>query len=161
MLDILSRYGDSIVNRIKQNLAATGTNATGKTSNSVTFFVETSPTKQALKILGRPYFFSVETGRKATPQYTQPSKEFVASIQEWMNAKGIPGQAYGIAKSIHQKGTKLFQSGGRTDVVSNVVNQGLVDEISQSVLERYATEFLKNAVNIFSSANTSVSASRA
>lgn len=161
MLDILSKYGDSIVNRIKQNLAATGTNATGKTSNSVTFFIETSPTKQTLKVLGRPYFLSVETGRKATPQYDKPSKEFVASIQEWMNAKGIPGLAYGIAKSIHQKGTKLFRDGGRQDIVSNVVNQTTVDQITQDVLNRYATEFLKNAVNIFSSANTSVSTSRA
>lgn len=148
MLDILSQYGDSTVKRIQVNMASTGTNASGKTSQSVRFHVESTSTKQTLTILGRAYFFAVETGRKDTPQYEKPSKEFVQSIQDWMNAKGIPGPAYAIAKSIHAKGTRLFRAGGRKDIVSNVVNQSLIESIEKDVLNRYADIFLKNSVNI-------------
>lgn len=151
MIDILAKYGTSTVKRIQDNMQATGSNATGKTSQSVRFQVETSNTKQALKIFGRAYFFSVETGRKATPQYDKPSEDFVKSIQEWMQAKGMPGTAYAIAKSIHKKGTRLFQTGGREDIISNVVNQSLIESIEKDILDKYAKEFLKNAVNILSS----------
>ena len=149
MLSILQAYGNSTVEEIRKNLASTGTNATGKTSRSLRYEVRVEAESITLKIIGRPFFNVVETGRKATPQYDKPSAEFVASIQEWAKAKGVPGAAYAIAKSIHQKGTKLFQSGGRTDVYSNVVNQTLVDRISQDVLDKFAKEYLKNAVNIF------------
>jgi len=162
LLPILIGYGNSTVEQIKQNLSSTGTNATGKTSRSLRFIVTREADKDTLKIIGRPFFAVVETGRKATPQYTEPSREFVASIREWAEAKGVPGAAYAIAKSIHQKGTKLFQSGGRNDVYSNVVNEDLIDRISKDILSKYATEYLKNAVTILTSGtNNTSTASRA
>lgn len=151
MLSILQGYGNSTVEQIRRNLESTGTNATGKTSRSLRYEVRVEADSITLKILGKPFINVVETGRKATPQYDKPSEEFVASIREWAKAKGVPGAAYAIAKSIHQKGTKLFQSGGRTDVISNVVNQSLVDQISKDCLDKFAKEYLKNAVNIFTS----------
>lgn len=151
VIAILQQHGNSTVEKIRQNLQSTGTNATGKTSRSLRFEVTTDINTTTLKIIGRPFFNVVETGRRDTPYFTKPSKEFVASIQEWAKAKGVPGAAYAIAKSIHQKGTKLFQSGGRTDVYSNVVNQSLVDQISKDVLNKFSEEYLKNAVKIFSS----------
>lgn len=154
VLAILSQNGTTIVDQIKQNLASTGTNATGKTSRSLRFEVTNAPDKQTLRIIGRPFFNVVETGRKDTPQFTKPSKQFVDAIREWATAKGIPGAAYAIAKSIHAKGTKLFRSGGRTDIVSSVINQTLVDSISQSILDKFAKEYLKNAVNIFTHGRT-------
>lgn len=98
---------------------------------------------------GRKYFMTVETGRRPTPQFTKPSSEFVKAIREWMAAKGLQGPAYGIAKAIHQKGTKLHQAGGRKDIVSNAINQSLIDSISNDVLSQFATEYLKSTVNIF------------
>lgn len=154
VLAILSQQGTSIVDQIRQNLSSTGTNATGKTSRSLRFEVTQTSEKQTLRVIGKPFFNVVETGRKATPQYTKPSQEFVNAIKEWAQAKGIPGAAYAIAKSIHAKGTKLFQSGGRTDIVSSVVNQTLIDKISQDVLDKFAAEYLKNAANIFTSGRT-------
>lgn len=138
--------------QIQANMASTGTNATGKTSRSLRFEVSAKGDTQFLQVIGgRKYFMTVETGRKATPQYTKPSTEFVAAIKEWMEAKGIDGPAYGIARSIHQKGTKLFQQGGRKSIVSNVVNQELVGRISKDILAQFATAYLKSTVKIFSS----------
>ena len=146
---ILTQYGTSTVAQIKQNLASSGTNASGKTSNSLRFEVKDEGFKQILKIFGRPFFMTVETGRRATPDY-KPSQQFVATIQEWMRAKGIQGQAYGIALSIHKKGTKLFQKGGRQDIVSDVVNETLVQQISKSVLDQFTKEVAQHTVKLFS-----------
>lgn len=153
MLSILQGYGNSTVEQIRKNLASTSTNATGHTSRSLRYEVIVEANAITLRIIGKPFMKVVETGRKATPQFTKPSQEFVASIREWAEAKGVPGAAYSIAKSIHQKGTKLFQSGGRNDIISNVVNESLIDKISKDVLDKFAQEYLKNAVNILSGGN--------
>lgn len=158
-LQILSQYGNSVVAQIQQNLASTGTNATSKTSRSLHFEVKDEGTIQTLTVLAKPYFMVVETGRKPTPQYTKPSKDFVASIKEWADTKGKGKFAYGIALSIHQKGTKLYRDGGRTDIVSNVVNPELTAQITKDILVKFADFYLKNAVNIVS--NTSQSSGRA
>ena len=108
--------------------------------------------KQTLTVIGaRQYFMTVETGRKATPQFTKPSTEFVAAIKQWMEAKGLEGQAYGIAKSIHQKGTKLHRQGGRMDIVSNVINQNLTDNISRDLLSQFASTYLASTVKLYGS----------
>lgn len=150
LIAILNQYGNSTVEKIRQNLASTGTNATGKTSQSLRYEVTNNGPKATLKVLGKPYFAVVETGRKPTPEYTKPSYEFVNSIKEWLRARGKDEKsAYGIAKSIHKKGTKLFREGGRKDIVSNVVNQDLIDRINLDLLNKFAEQFLASAVKIF------------
>lgn len=140
---ILTSTGQSVVTQIQGNLASTGTNATGRTSRSVRFEITTEGTKEILRVWGRKYFFAVETGRK--PKGDKPSMGFVQAIKEWMAAKGVEGSAYGIARAINKKGSKLFREGGRKDIVSNVVNQSLYDQIIKSVLEENARAY----INIF------------
>jgi hypothetical protein len=147
LIRILDQYGKSTVEQIRDNLSSTGTNATGKTSRSLQYEVKQQGTKAVLRITGKPFMAVVETGRRATPEYTKPSTQFVAAIREWLKAKGkSEGSAYGIAKSIHQKGTKLHRDGGRKDIISNVVNESLIDKISQDLLKEFAEEFLNNVV---------------
>lgn len=150
LLKILSGYGQGSVDKIKQNMSGAGSNATGATAKSLRFEVIDQGTKATLKVVGKPFFLVVETGRKATPQYTKPSETFVNSIRQWLAAKGgNQGAAYGIARSIHQKGTKLWQKGGREDIVSNVVNKPLIDTISQDLLKNFANEYLASVINTF------------
>lgn len=151
VLDILSKNGDYAIGQIRKNLQSTGTNATGETSRTLRQTTDKQNNIQRLQILGRAYFFTVQDGRKATPQYTKPSLQFVESIKKWAEAKGVKASPYAIAKSIHQRGTKLYQNGGRKDIVDPVINQNFIDKISEEILERYAKEFLKNAVKISSS----------
>lgn len=146
LINILSSFGQSATDQIRANVPK----ATGKTAQSLRFEVIDQGTKATLRILGKPYFMVVETGRKPTPQYTKPSKTFVDSIKEWLAAKGgNQGAAYAIAKTIHKEGTKLWQQGGRKDVVSNVVNQSLTEQISQSVLKDFARQYLVSVVKLF------------
>jgi len=106
VVNILSQQGTSIVEQIRQNLASTGTNATGKTSRSLRFEVVQEGFKTTLRVIGKAYFMVVETGRKPTPQYDKPSEQFVASIKEWLKARNMSeASAYGLAKYIHKNGT--------------------------------------------------------
>lgn len=156
LVSILSQTGATVVDRIKQNLASTGTNATGRTAASLRFEVVNETDKQILRVIGKPFFKVVETGRKATPEYTNPSKQLVDDIRQWVKARGIDEKAaYGIAKSIHQKGTKLFRSGGRQDIFSDVITPTFVDDISKSILNQFTNEYLKNVVKFTSSGNKS------
>ncbi len=141
LVQILNPIGTSVVSQIQQNLAAIGQNASGKTSQSLRYVISEEGTVTTFQVLGREYFMTVETGRRATPSY-KPSKAFVNIIQKWMQAKGLPGKAYGIALTIHQKGTKLFQAGGRKDVVSNVINEGLYNQIQGAVLKKFVNQYL-------------------
>jgi len=149
-MKILSSYADTAVKQIQLNIQSTGTNATGKTSRSIHYTISDNGEKITLQILGRPYITSIETGRKATPDYTKPSVQFVASIKEWVKAKGLPeGSAYAIAKSIHAKGTKLFREGGRKDIISSVLNQSFIDQIAKDILDTYAKILVVNVKEIY------------
>lgn len=149
LLAILNQYGAGAVQQIRSNLATTGTNATGKTSRSLRYEVIQQGQKFTLRVLGRPFIFTVETGRKATPQYSKPSLQFVAAILEWAAAKGVDqGAAYAIAKSIHQKGTGLFRKGGRQDVITPVIDS-TVQQIEADIAKQFADQFLFNVVETF------------
>lgn len=144
LITILHGYGISVVDQIRQNLVQTDTNATGKTSKSLRYEVVDNGSKVTLKVIGKPYFKVVETGRKATPQYTNPSKQFVDSIREWVKARGIPeSAAYAIAKSIHKKGTPPTGK----EIFSNVINGSLTDKISKDLLDKFAIALTNNIVN--------------
>jgi hypothetical protein len=156
ILSILSSYGQSTTDQIKQAIPK----KTGKTAASVRFQVEDNGTTATLRLTARPFFLTVQTGRKPTPQYTKPSKEFVQAIREWLQASGSDqGPAYAIAKSIHQKGTKLWQQGGNT-IISDIVNESLTQKISTDVLKEFARYYLVSTVNLFND-NSNQSASRA
>lgn len=140
---ILTKYGTDITSRIQQNLASTGTDASGETSRSLRFTVTQEGTKDVLRLYGRPYFMTVETGRKPTPEYTKPSFDFVKRIQSWLVSRGKEmGLAYAIAKNIHKFGTKLWQRGGRKDIVSNVINDSTFQLIEQDFLKQFVNRYI-------------------
>lgn len=144
ILAILTQYGQSTTDQIKVAIPK----KTGKTAASVRFTVREEGSKAILSITGRPYFMAVQTGRKPTPD-KKPSPSFVQNIKDWLQAQGKEqGPAYAIARSINQKGTKLWQQGGNT-LISDIVSQSLIDKISQDVLTEFAKYYLVSTVNIF------------
>jgi len=153
---ILSNYGQSTVDEIRRNMAATNTDASGQSSRSLRYEVTEEGTKATLKVIAKPYFMVVETGRKPTPQYTKPSQDFVNRIKSWLTSRGEDqGPAYAIAKNIHKKGTKLWQTGGRKDIVSNVVDENLVEKIEKELLNSFARQYLVSLVNTFKNVGNS------
>jgi hypothetical protein len=142
LIEILNPIGNSVVAQIQQNLASTGSNASGETSRSLKYTVTQEGTNTIFQITGRPYFMTVETGRGPTKSGTQSSPSLFEQIVSWMASKGVSGSAYAIEKSIHKHGTKLYRSGGRKDIVSSVINQSLYDQIAQAVLKKFVNQYI-------------------
>ena len=124
---ILSNALSSAKKQIQSNLADTGTNASGKTSQSLVVTV----TDSSGELTGRFAFGTVETGRRAG----QVPSGFRHIIYQWMQDKGVHAEvqgrrsqesadrsmAYFIARKIAQEGSKLYRDGGRKDIYSNVL----------------------------------------
>lgn len=112
---------------IRDNLASTGTNASGRTSASLTVEV----TENSGVLYGRQAFGTVETGRRAG----KVPSGFRDIIYQWMQDKGIHASAIGnrsqesadrsmaylIALKIANEGSMLYRQGGRNDIYSNVI----------------------------------------
>ena len=132
---ILNDVGAQVVAEIRQALADTGTNASGRTSASLRYTVEGG----VLEVLGRPAFGTVEHGRKAG----RVPRNFVSIIAQWIVDKGLTldirpvirptsRDAYtralhraagAIAWKIRTEGSKLHRDGGRDDIYTPAVKR--------------------------------------
>lgn len=140
IFEVIQDKGIDLINNIRVNLGSTGTNATVKTSQSLRIELKQEGTKYSLTLFGRPFFMTVQTGRKPTPG-KKPSREMIDNLKEWVNARGLDESAvWAIATKIQQRGTRLWFEGGRTDIVDPAVDT-FVNDVSQSFLEAEADNF--------------------
>lgn len=141
IFDVIQNNTIDLVNNIRANLGATGTNATGKTSQSLKFDIKQEGTKFSMQLKGRPFFMTVQTGRKPTPD-KKPSREMIQNLGEWANARGLDESAvWAIATKIQQRGTRLWFEGGRDDIVDPAVDQ-YINDLSQDLLKAEAENFI-------------------
>lgn len=141
IFNVIQNSGIDLINNIRANLGATGTNATGKTSQSLRIELKQEGTKFKLQLFGRPFFMTVETGRQPTPD-KKPSREMISNLTEWVNARGLDESAvWAIATKIQQRGTRLWFEGGRDDIVQPAVDT-FVNDVSQAALEAEADNFI-------------------
>lgn len=140
IIDLINSKGIDLINDIRANLGSTGTNATGRTSQSLRIEVKKEGTKIKLQLFGRAFFTSVDDGRRPTPG-KKPSREFIENLKPWAASRGIDESAvWAIATSINQKGTNLWKDGGRETVVPPAVDD-FVNDVSLALLDNAATEF--------------------
>jgi hypothetical protein len=140
MQGIVERETIDLINNIRINLGRTGTNATLETSQSLRSEITKEGAITRMKLFGRPYFFTVEAGRKPTPG-KKPSRLMIERITEWTQARGISEEAvWAIAVKIQEKGTKLWQDGGRDDIVPPAVDE-FINNVSLGLLDERASEF--------------------
>lgn len=139
--DILSQEGIQLINDIRANMGAAGQNVTNETSQSLAFEIETEGTKTTFQLFGRPYFMTVQTGRKPTPG-KKPSREMIDNITAWVEGRGMDIEAvWAIATKIQEKGTRLWQSGGRKDIVDPAI-EDFVDEVGHRLSDEQAEELI-------------------
>lgn len=137
---LLGEKGQKLVNDIQRNLAAAGKNATGETARSLKFSIEQNGSVTRFVLTGRPFFNVVQTGRRPTPD-KKPSREMITRITAWVKAKNIDLSAvWGIATKIQQEGTKLWQEGGRTDIINPAVDE-FINSAARDILANEAEEF--------------------
>jgi hypothetical protein len=122
----LEQRRQAIISRIKQ--------ASGRTARSI-YHVEDSVSGV---LYGPSHITTLEDGRPPTkdgaPRANPSLRE---AIEEWLQYAGIspkPGQtrrslAYAIANSIHRKGTRLWQQGGRSGVLSETITERSFEQL--------------------------------
>lgn len=141
IFDIVQQRSVDLINDIRANLGATGTNATGKTSQSLRFEIKQEGTKVKMQLFGRPFFMTVQTGRKPTPD-KKPSREMISNLTEWVNARGMDeSTVWAIATKIQQRGTRLWFEGGRDDIVDPAVDE-FTNNVSQELLDAQVENFV-------------------
>ena len=140
LFNVVQSEGIDLVNDVRINLGRTGTNATNKTSQSLRVQINQEGSKIKMQLYGRPFFMTVQTGRKPTPD-KKPSREMVDNIREWMDARGMDEtKAWAVATNINKRGTKLWRQGGREDILDPAVDQ-FVNDVSQELLDAEAENF--------------------
>lgn len=138
---VIQSDGIELMNNIRINLGRTGGTATNETSQSLRIEIKQEGTKYKMQMFGRPFFMSIETGRKPTPE-KKPSRQMLDRIKLWCDARGIDESAvWAIATDINKRGTALWRAGGRQDRVTPAVNE-FQSDVSQHLLDAAADEFI-------------------
>lgn len=137
---LLYDNGIQFANDVRANMGSAGMNATNETAHSIRIEVKESGSKYTLEVFGRPYFMTIQTGRKPTPD-KKPSREMIDRITAWVEARNMDQSAvWAIATNINKKGTRLWQQGGRTDIVDPAVDD-LVNNVAQGLLDGAMDDF--------------------
>lgn len=140
IFNVIQNQAIELVNNIRLNLGRAGMFVTNKTQHSLRQEVKQEGTKYTVQVFGRPFFMTVQTGRRPTPD-KKPSREMVDNIREWMDARGMDeSAAWAVATNINKKGTRLWREGGRTDIVDPAVDT-FVNDVGQAFLEAEAENF--------------------
>jgi hypothetical protein len=139
--ELLNQEGIQLMNDIRANMGAAGMNVTGDTGASLRIEIKQEGTRTRMTLYGRPYFMTVQTGRKPTPG-KKPSREMIDNITTWVEGRGMdPDAVWAIATKIQEKGTKLWQAGGRTDIVDPAV-EDFIDEVGHKLLDDQADKLI-------------------
>lgn len=130
---ILREELEALRQRIGENMEAADQIATGKTRDGMRVEVR----GLAGVLTGREAFATLERGsRPWSKQFKRVPKFFADLIGEWIEAKGLDLNKWAVAHTIMTKGSKLYRSGGRSDVYSPEL-QRTMDAIGHRVIDQY------------------------
>ena len=115
---------------IKTNSRAAGQVATGKTLRSLEYTLQRLGKSYVARILGRPYFGTLETGRGPYSGGKGDPQGFNQRLIEWMKARNFQCKdeaeylrmANYLRWKINKFGTSLYRKGGRKDIFTPAVN---------------------------------------
>lgn len=131
---ILTEELEALRQRIGDNMEAADQIATGRTRDGMRVEVR----GLAGVLTGRRAFATLERGSRPWSKKSKRVPKFFADlIGEWIDAKGLDLNKWAVAHSIMTKGSKLYRSGGRTDIYSNELPKTM-DAIGKRVLDGYA-----------------------
>lgn len=136
------------IKRIRRNMDVENVNASKKAYKSLKVEVEGN----VYKIIGVDYFEQIEKGYDGINPPAPSNFERV--IFNWTKKKGIYFKSYNIRKkvarnfanSILEKGTRLYQEGGRTNIYSDVFDEN-IDKLKKGVTEKFK-EFIYGGKSI-------------
>ena len=147
IFDIVNARSIELVNNFRADIGAAGQNATLRTSQSLRVEVTEQGPNVKMKLFGRPFFMTVYTGRKATPE-KKPSREMIENLGPWVAARGMNESAvWAVATNIQKKGTQLWRDGGRMEDYEAIVDT-FINDVGTDILNAEADNFILNVRQI-------------
>lgn len=138
----LEAFGQSTVSMIQQNMSAAGQDASGQTSREIKWMM---PNDEQVIVSGPSYVFVLEKGRG--PGGMPP---VTPNMTNWIVSKGlsidksVESVGFAISNAIAEKGTKLFQQGGRTDIITPALEDSRIDKLVDQIADISLDLFVGN-----------------
>ena len=136
--ELLEKFGIDSVELIRGNIARAGQNATGKTAAAIQWM---TPSPKRLVVDGPKFVYVLETGRGPNKNQSPDSiQKFVGwagstFIKDWATDKPVEYNPYSIAHVIAKNGTKLFQQGGRKDIITPALDESRIDKLTAQIAD--------------------------
>jgi len=122
-----------------------------KVSGSLGSTMYAENTENSMTIYASPFISVLWNGRKPTSMGAKTgSPTLQQAILSWIKKKGISGKAnaqgnvpteeqlsWGISKSIHLNGTKLYQQGGKQNIFELILTTNRIDNLLNLIGQRY------------------------
>lgn len=130
-VEIINQELETLSKKIGANISVVGAYASGESTNSL----EVQKLDFGGQLMAKKYFSVLETGKKASWTPIDP-------LIKWIKVKGLGGSeqedlsfAIAISKTHKASGSKLFRSGGRTNVFTDDINL-LIENITDIISEK-------------------------
>lgn len=159
---------EQLLNQLRDEIVANIPTASGETARNIEVRV-TNPGKDEFtrvkgELIGPKYIQALEDGRGPSKRKGGGTQTLQQAILKWLQIKGIQpqvnavvkrrktlkatvqqnpqiGLSWAIATKIHREGNKLFREGGKSGVLSNVINDQRIDNFIE-VFNAKATRVL-------------------
>ncbi len=136
------------LDKIKLQLEARLPVATGASVNSL----EVVTNVTGGQLLAAPHIGALEYGRG--PRVTTTDQGMWVNIQKWLLAKGKPASkedAVGLTLHINKYGTKQFQSGQGSGVISGVINNKAINSLTNQIASAKTISITSDVLQRFKS----------
>ena len=142
--EIIKKFLDNV----KAEIAVRLPKVTGKTARSL----KVRTNKKGGLLEADAHIFALEDGRRPTGSGggSRGTESLQKRILKWVKLKGIATEgnevslSWAISKSIHAKGTKLYQQGGGSGVLSSVISEQRVESLVASLANVYQISTLNS-----------------
>jgi len=146
-MDQLLTYFNALKQQIIDAATQKGMSATGNTLASL----EVVQTDTGYELQADPAIYFMEHGRGPTqvPKGNPGNPDLVQIIQDWLDAKGLNINPYAVANAIHKNGTRLYQSGGNSGILSVPLNLDTLDDVFDQISDdqlQQAVDALNNVM---------------
>lgn len=142
---VINEFLEDMRKQLIAYMDAEDRNATGKAKASIQVVNVTETLGQ---LVGAQYIQYVFKGR---PPGKMPP---INKIVDWCNARGLPrSYAWGVAKTIAESGTLLYQSG--RNIFDEIITEAKIDAFIKSIAVIYTVKLNTEITSLFYPANNS------
>jgi hypothetical protein len=154
--EILDKYGARIAKGLQDSIKSKGLTATGQTSKSIQYRIKETGFITSLEILSHLALLVLEKGR--SPNRSSGGGGLKSGIETWVDAKPIipydpkitkKQLVFLITRKIAREGIKVPNRYNKGNVISDVINDKLIDQIVKEVVQLnigYFVDTVKKAI---------------